>query len=210
MEKQLQLPSAAQPAGTFCFFFQVFSSSVYWLGEGCCLCLPDSCMLHVPVELSHIHIHTHTHTHTHTLETSPLCSGVCISGSISLPFRSHTALLMWSESTWIYYPLPVFTPYCLLIRPLRSQVAFVPRADWQTSFLPPAVGQISDSGLIVVGHVRSQLAPGLQNLSVSRRASVAALCRVILLNRPQRRFKDAADGIVIVFRPKTTKSWFAC
>lgn len=73
MEKQLQQPSAAQPAGIsffFSFFFKnisfFFSSSVCALTEDCWLCLPDSCMLHVPVELSH------------TLQMSPLRSGICI------------------------------------------------------------------------------------------------------------------------------------
>ena len=121
----------------FFFFFQVFSSSVYWLGEDCCLCLPDSCMLHVPVELSHTYTHTQTHTHFDTLETSPLCSGVCISGSISPPSAlTQLSLCDPSPHEFAITRLFFFTPYCLLIRPLRSQVAFAPRAAWQTSFLP--------------------------------------------------------------------------
>lgn len=47
-KKQLQLSSATQPAGIF-FFFLAFSSPVCSSREECCLCLPDSCMLHVPV-----------------------------------------------------------------------------------------------------------------------------------------------------------------
>lgn len=72
MEKQLQQPSAAQPAGIsffFIFFINIsffFSSSVCVLTEDCWLCLADCCMLHVPVELSH------------TLRASPRCSAVCI------------------------------------------------------------------------------------------------------------------------------------
>lgn len=59
VDKQLQLPSATQPAGISFSFFQILSPCSVK-----CFCLPDSCMLHVPVELSH----THTYSYSSTLE----------------------------------------------------------------------------------------------------------------------------------------------
>lgn len=56
MDKQLQLPSATQPAGISFSFFKILSACSVK-----CFCLPDSCMLHVPVELSHTHTHTPAH-----------------------------------------------------------------------------------------------------------------------------------------------------